>query len=871
MSLRTLLACLTLSAATAVAAGAAATVRLGEDVAPTAQSVELKLDPAKDDYSGRVAIDLEVKRPTLTIRFHVRGEKLTSVALTDAAGKAVPVTQSVEGEIATLTAVAPPLAAGQYRLAVDFTQDFNRRAVGLYRADFEGQPYLFTQMEAIEAREAFPCWDEPGFKIPWSLTLEVPEALTALSNMAPEKESTARGWRRTEFAQSPPMPSYLVAIAVGTFDFVPVKDTSIPTRIVTARGQAPLAAVAARETPGLLRVLEAYFGRPYPYTKLDLIAVPEFAYGAMENPGLITFSDAILLSEAKQIAPQELAVMVEVIAHEIAHMWYGDLVTMQWWDDLWLNEAFADWMADKVVAQTHPELESALVEIGKMHEALSGDALASQPPIRPSGEATPEGSMQNVGAIYDKGSAVLAMIEGWIGEDAFRQGVLQYLSAHTWKNATGPDLWRALGKAASQDVEGVLTTFISQSGAPLVEVEAIGDAGSHRVRFAQSRYAKAGDKLPAVQWRVPLGVRYRDDGGVHTWTGELAGPTLEATLPGAGKVQWLLPNTESLGYYRWAVPEKDLENLVAVSAADLSPRERIGLVGNLRAVLDAGHLGGDRYLALIGRLLADPEPTVQRSAVAALEVAAVDLVPPRAKAAYAEFLREKAGPLAHRLGFRPTADEKESVRLLRPPVLSLVGEEGDDEKLRGEARKLAEQALVDPEGALDSSVIEVVFDLAAHDGDRAQWDEYRRRYEAAQSPGERFRYLYALAQFSDPELVRATLDYALTEQVRPTELPRLLFALGSDPDNGESMFSWTVERWDEVARHMPPFSVAFMPYTAAGCSAERAERATRFFADPKHQGPGTELQMAKVNQSVAACVRLREREGAAVERWLKAN
>jgi alanyl aminopeptidase len=861
-SLRAGLALAALALVTIFPASAREYPRLGDAVAPTAQAIALELDPAKTDYRGTIGADLEVGRATSEVRFHARGQELRDIALTDAQGKAYPTTLRREDDIAILITAAP-LAPGRYRLTLSFTQKYNTRAVALYKADFEGAPYLFTQLEASEAREAFPCWDEPAFKIPWTLTLTVPAAQTAISNMPVASEKAAGSSKTIAFAASPPMPSYLVAVAVGAFEIVPVPGTSMPTRVITAKGQSGLAGVVVRETPAIVAALERYFGRPYPYPKLDLIAVPEFAYGAMENAGAITFADRILLADPARIGPAQLRTLVSVIAHEVAHMWFGDLVTMRWWDDFWLNESFADWMADKITAEVHPELESALDEVNSRSEALGADANPSALAIRPEGEATPDQAMLNVGHIYAKGSAVLDMVEQWIGPETFRRGVLDYLAAHAWGNATGPDLWNALGKAAGKDVAGTLTGFILERGAPLVTVEPL---GANRYRLRQRRYAAAGVEVPPATWRVPITMRYRDGAGVETWSGELRAETLEVTLPANGAIAWLLPNAQAAGYYRFALPQRELDALVA-AADQLTPAERIGLVGNLQALLQAGSLPGDRYLQALGRLSADREPAVVRAVAGALEAARDGLVPPAARSDYAAFLRRSLGGRAAELGWRPKPGESVSTTLLRPSLLELVGDDGADPAVRAEARRLTDALLADP-SAVDESVADVVLLLAARGGDRALWDVYRARFEKAESPRERSRFLNLLGGFDDPSVAKAALDYGLSDAVRPTELFRIPIAVGFGTHREDEAFDWLTGHYDQVAGRIPPFARAFLPFAAGGCSAERWRKAEVFFADPAHRAPGIEQQMAQAGEAVAACVRLREREGERVTGWL---
>jgi alanyl aminopeptidase len=861
-SFRASLALAALALATAIPSRGREYPRLGDAVAPTAQAISLDLDPAQAGYQGTIGVDLEVRRATSAVRFHARGQELRDISLTDAQGKARSTTLRRDDDIATLTAGAP-LAPGRYHLTLAFTQKYNTRAVALYKADFEGTPYLFSQLEATEAREAFPCWDEPAFKIPWTVTLTVPASQTAISNMPVQSEKQSGDAKTVAFAPSPPMPSYLVAIALGPFEVVPVPGTSMPTRVITAKGQSALTGVVVRETPAIVAALERYFGRPYPYPKLNLIAVPEFAYGAMENAGAITFADRVLLSDPARVGPAQLRTQVSITAHEIAHMWFGDLVTMRWWEDFWLNESFADWMADKITAEVHPELDSALDEVTSRSQALGADANPAALPIRPAGDATPDQAMQNVGLIYAKGSAVLEMVEQWIGEPTFRRGVLDYLTAHAWGNAAGPDLWNALGKAAGKDVAGTLTGFIVKPGAPLISVESL---GANRFRLRQRRYAAAGVEVPPATWRVPITIRYRDAAGVKAWSGELAAEMMDVTLPASGAIAWLLPNADAAGYYRFALPQRELDALVA-AAKELTPAERSGLVGNLRALLEAGTLPGDRYLEALGRLAGDGEPAVVRAVAGALEAAREGLVPPAARTDYAAFLRRSLGPRAAELGWRPEPGERIAMTLLRPVLLGLVGDDGEDPAVRAEARRQSDALLADP-SAVDESVADVALVLAARGGDRPLWDVFRARFEKAESPNDRARFLNLLGRFDDPSVARAALDYSLTDAVRPTELLRIPISVGFSTHREDEVFDWLTGHYDQIAGRIPPFVRAFLPFAAGGCSAARWHKAEAFFADPAHRAPGMEQQMAQVAENVAACVRLREREGERVAGWL---
>ncbi|MFY9824152.1 MAG: M1 family metallopeptidase, partial [Thermoanaerobaculia bacterium] len=469
---RALLYPLALSAVVALAPAAMAEPRLGGDVVPTFEAVRLRLDPARADYSGAVAVDLDVRRATAQVRFHARGQTFTRLALSQG-GRDVPVEVERGENGYTVARARAPLAPGAYRLTIDFTQAFDTRAVSLYRTEKDGRAYAYTQFEAADARGAFPCWDEPGFKIPWQVTLEVPGALQAVANTPLEKEQSgepAGEWKTLTFARTPPLPSYLLAVAVGTFDSTPIPGLSVPGRVVSPAGQGKLAGLAAETTPALLAALERYFGQPYPFAKLDLIAVPE-RFGAMENPGAITFTDSILLTDPGIPSAEHRALLTYVTAHELAHMWFGDLVTMAWWDDLWLNESFADWMTLKVGDQVFPANGASLKALKDLNAVMGSDAQPSARPIRKE-IAEPDQAMQAVGVTYGKGKAVLAMFESWLGPEVFRKGVLDHLRAHAWGNAVAADFWAALERASGRkDVAATLAGFLDQPGLPLVQVE----------------------------------------------------------------------------------------------------------------------------------------------------------------------------------------------------------------------------------------------------------------------------------------------------------------------------------------------------------------------------------------------------------------
>jgi alanyl aminopeptidase len=870
-----------LSGVLALAPAAIAEPRLGGDVVPTFEAVRLHLDPARADYSGAVTVDLDVRRATALLRFHARGQTFTRVALSQG-DRDVPVAVERGENGDTVARAQAPLAPGAYRLAIEFTQAFDTHAVSLFRMEKDGRAYAYTQFEAADARGAFPCWDEPGFKNPWQVTLEIPAALQAVTNTPLEKEepsapaAPARAWKTLTFARTPPLPSYLLAVAVGAFDFTPIPGLSVPGRVVSPAGQGKLAGLAVETAPRVLAALERYFGQPYPFAKLDLIAVPELS-GAMENAGAVTFTDSILLTDPGAVSAGHRAFLAYVMTHELAHMWFGDLVTMAWWDDLWLNESFADWMTLKIVDQVFPDYGASLKGIQDVNRTMGSDAQPSaraiHQPVNDPGE-----SIQAVGVTYDKGKAVLAMFESWLGPEVFRKGVIEHLRARAWGNAVAADFWAALERASGRkDVAAALAGFLDQPGLPLVEVEPLPGG---RLRLSQRRFLARGVSAPPLAWTVPVGLKVSDGKSVHTVHAllgpagaEVAVPGLAGGAPGAPagpakKIAWVMPNLAAAGYYRWQVPGPMLAALSAGAAQGLDTRERIALLANLAALLDAGLLPGDRYLAALTTRAGDPEPWVL-SAVADGLGKIRPLVPESREGEFAAYVRRTLGPALERIGAEPRPGEDPAVALLRPRLLGWLGLEGHDEAVVARAAGTARRLLADPAGA-DPALAEVTLRIAAGRGDRALFDELRRRFEGAQAPGERGRLLSALAAFRDPLLASEALRYSLEGPLRPNERLRIPAGILFSGERGAvQVLDWTVANYDRIAAVVPPMSLAFLPRLASGCSAERLARAREFFGQPAHSAPGTDAQLAQVADEVALCVALRASEGPAIGAYLE--
>ncbi len=498
--------------------------RLPGDARPTRYALALRVDPAQARFSGVADIAVELDRPRDVIWLHGRdlAVRRATVQPEGAAALEARWEQVSKSGVASLR-LASPVGPGRVTLHVEYDAPFSGNDEGLYVVARGTDHYAFTQFEATDARRAFPCFDEPGFKAPFELAVSVPHALAAVSNTretsrAREPAAGGADWDRVTFAPTERLPSYLVALAVGPLDVVAAPDVPpsavrprpLPLRGVATRGRGKELAYALAHAGEIVTALEGYFGSAYPYDKLDLLAVPDMG-GAMENAGAITFAEGILLLDEPSSSAEARFTHASVVAHEISHQWFGDLVTMRWWDDLWLNEAFATWMEARIVGKLRPDLRPDVHALESVHQAMNADSLVSARKIRQ--EIADDNDIESAfdAITYDKGGGVLSMFERWIGPEAFQKGVRGYLGAHRFGSASAEDLFASLSTAAGRDVAGPLRTFLDRPGLPFVEAS-VSCEGHPRLLLRQSRFfplgsAGAGD---GHTWQIPVCARYAD-------------------------------------------------------------------------------------------------------------------------------------------------------------------------------------------------------------------------------------------------------------------------------------------------------------------------------------------------------------------------
>jgi len=832
--------------------------RLPTTVLPRHYRLTLAPDLDAATFSGEVEIDLTVDAPTSSIILNAAELEIASATLTagDAAGSQSPTGIALDPveERAVLT-FAEDLPVGPATLHLVFTGILNDKLRGFYRSTFTDQlgverVIATTQMESTDARRAFPCFDEPEFKATFEITLVVDEELHAYSNNPVVDESPEPGGkRRVHFSPTMVMSTYLVAFVVGPLEHTdPVDVDGVPLRVVHPLGKGHLTDFALDVGAHALRFFRDYFGIPYPGEKLDMVAIPDFAAGAMENLGCVTYRESALLVDPATAARVELERVADVICHEIAHMWFGDLVTMKWWNGIWLNEAFATFMEVLAVDAYRPEWQR-WVSFGVEREAaMAVDGLHATRPVEFAVGRPHEAEGMFDVLTYQKGGSVLRMLEQFIGPDVFQEGIHDYLVTHAYANTETRDLWDALEGASGRPVARIMDTWINQGGYPLVTV---GDDGS----IAQHPFSYSGDPGGAIgsRWQIPI--LHRTLGAAEDWadSGLLTAPS--GTVDDVDGE--LLVNAGGSGYYRVAYGTGAVGRL-AGRLGELSPLERYNLMSDTWAATLAGDAPVVDFLAL-ARALGDSgegDPSVWSVVIGALGL--FDRVIPDAdRRALEAGVRALLGPLVTRLGWDPSPTDDERTPSLRSSALFALGTIGDDPDVRAEAaRRFAASDATPLHGDTATAIVGIV----AANGGAEEYEAFLARYRSPATPQEENRYLDALAGFRDAELSARTFDLAMTE-VRSQDAPFLIRLLLWNRSTGPATWERVVAAWDSFPDKFPSSTLTRMLDGArALCTPpELAAQVTDFIVG--HPLPAGGRTIEQILERLAVSVAFGTREG----------
>jgi len=786
-------------------------MRLPKLPRPERYDLALHVDPAKPRFSGELKVALELGEETRALELHGVELEIDSGEAEDSAGVVKVARVRANPERETLSFVLDrPLAPGKAELRLRYGGPLRSDLRGLYLARSGKRRYAATQLEAADARRFFPCFDEPEFKARFRLQVTTPARHKAVSNGALLR-SERRGARVTHhFAETPPLSTYLVALVAGELECSrAVRCGDTPIRVWCVPGKKRLTGFALQCAVEALRRLEAYFGLPYPYGKLDLIAVPDFEFGAMENAGAVTFRETLLLVDEKTISLAEKKRVAEVIAHELAHMWYGDLVTMAWWDDLWLNEAFATWMAFKVVDDWKPEWDMWLDFESHRAPAYALDALENTHPIYVA-VASPSEATENFDVItYEKGASVVRMLESWLGPAVFRSGVRRYIRRHREANARAADLWRALEESAKRPITSVVEPWLERPGFPLVAARRAERDGQAFLVAEQERFF-ANPKVDAaarLETRpIPLVVRVRRASGKDPLVRTLLeSSSAEIPLGPSEQVRWAYLNAGESSFVR-ALHDAGLLHALGQEFARLAPVERMGLVGHQWAGARAGTARLSDWLGLVARLGREREPEVLGAAAGGLSWIVDQLLPGLGERAAERFRRWLAGIFSAELaalGWEPAKGEDEKRRQHRAVLLGLVGGLAEEPAvLEAVAARIG--PYLKSRAKLEANLAGPVVELAARAGDARLFDAYLRAMKGARTPQERTRFELAIGSFRAPARSERALSLALSDAVPTQDVVPLLVRLLGNPAARERTWEFVRERWKELSARVSP-------------------------------------------------------------------
>ena len=844
----------------------------------------LELEPNLDDFtfSGEESVDFEVLEPTSDVTLNCVEITIQSSMVTLNDGESIAPRDTVynESQETVTFKFDAPLPAGPARLDIRYTGELNDKLRGFYRSrytDTEGRErYLATtQFEATDARRAFPCWDEPSLKATFDVTLVVPSDLVAVSNMPEVSETEARpGVKAVHFAETPMMSTYLLAFVVGDLTSIEQRaDNDTLIRVWTTRGRQEQGRFALETSTDLLAYFNDYFGTAYPLPKLDHIAIPDFAAGAMENWGVITYRETALLVDAEHSSAGTRQWAAQVIAHEMAHMWFGDLVTMSWWNDLWLNESFASWMGDKAVDHLFPEWDVWTQFLtADTNRALSLDGLKSSHPIEQEVNNPAEIGQLFDAISYSKGASILRMLEQFLGSETFRQGLHQYLTSHEYGNAQTQDLWEALGEASSQPVAAIMDTWVKQTGYPVLDVRVTRQDDGTEVTCSQSRFVYEnilGQLEPdRSQWHVPVTVRSASDAQPASVLMEGPQATVPVVPASYGSPdEWIKVNPLQTGFYRVEYPAEELDKLTApIQNLVLPAADRLGIQNDAFALAWAGHIPATQFLAVAKAFIRETDASVCADLAANLDGVDTILRDEPYYSLFQTFARGIFQPIAKRIGWDARPGEGHLDALLRSTVLEQLGTYEDQEALEEASarfsRYLEEPAKVHPD------IRRVVFSLAAMRGDRDTYDTMWELQKRATLQEEKIRLLMALTDFQQPDLLEETLQRSLTEAVRVHDTISVVTSVASNRHGRDLAWQFLKSNWAKFDRryaHGGFGLTRLVSLTSRFSTPDRRNDVERFFRD--HPAPAAERSIRQSLERIELNIARLERNRAELAEW----
>ena len=832
--------------------------RLSGDIQPTHYQLTFAPDFATEKFAGETVIDVVLAKPTKTITLNAVDLVFHDVKVT-AAGRTQPAKVRVRAsdEIADLD-LAKQVPAGPAKISIRYTGTLNSKLRGLYLSKANGRKYAVTQMEATDARRAFPSFDEPAYKATFDISAVVDKDGSVLSN-AKQISDTREGANkhRVKFATTAKMSTYLVALAVGDWKCSEGEQDGIPLSVCSTPGKEHLTNFGLEATKHIVKYLNEYYGIKYPFGKLDQVAIPDFEAGAMENTGLITYRETYLLVDDKNSTEEKKKFIAEVIAHEIAHQWFGDLVTMKWWDDIWLNEGFASWMATKPVAGWRPDWLVEMDNTRDSMKAMHTDSLANTRPIQEQAEARNDINALFDAIAYEKTAAVLRMIEHYVGEETFRKGINAYLNKYAYGNASAEDFWTIMAQETGKPIDKILASYVRQPGMPYVSVHAQCEGDKTRVEFTQQRYFYDRQKFSAPSdqvWQVPVCFKTADG----TRQCELVSQAKQsATLNGC--VDIASANADASGFYRYSVASQ------RPSARSLSEPERLSLLDNEWALVRSGARSVADYLSIAEQLRDDRSPSVVYELAYRYRYIHRYLLNDSDRPEFESWVRSMLSPVMNELGYAPRPNDTSSTNELRSTVLRALALAGGDQNAIAEARRLTDSYLKD-EGSVEPSLAEAVVNVAAVKGNGELYDKYLAELRDTKSVDKYYNLFYSLTEFRDPALLQRTLDWALTPEVRNQDL----FIIGevmANPVGGKLAWDFVKAHTDEINKKASENDFGMVTSGLGSlCDAANLADVQQYLSK---QPQAETRRMRQSVESIQYCVDLKQQQSPVLANWLR--
>jgi aminopeptidase N len=828
--------------------------RLPATVRPEHYALALTPDLGSATFAATETIDVTLLAPSKTIILNALELKIQSVT---AAGQTAVVSYDESKEQATFT-FGKSLSVGKVSLTIVYTGILNDKLRGFYLSKTKTRSYAVTQFESTDARRAFPSFDEPALKATFDVTLTVDAGDTVISNtnVISDKQASA-GKHTLTFATTPRMSTYLVAFLVGDFACTKGSSEGIPIRACSTPDKVQLTTFSVKAAEHFLKYYNDYFGIKYPMPKLDLIGIPDFEAGAMENFGAITYRETEMLVDEKDGSIGEKKRVASVVAHEMAHQWFGDMVTMQWWDNLWLNEGFATWMENKAAGEWHPEWMFERDVVDSLNETLNYDAVRTTRPIRATAETSAQIAEMFDGIAYGKAGAVIGMVESWVGPAVFQQGVHNYLSAHLYANATAEDFWNAQTRTSHQPVDKVMSSYVDKPGVPVLTFGARTATGypvKQQRFYLDALEAKGKDESG---WTIPVCVKTSTAPRCIVVTPGMTEVKLNTGLP------FLFANAEEKGYYRVAYAPAEVKAITSAAETMLSVPERMGYLGDRWALTRAGQGSVGDYLDLALAVKNDPNASVLETVLGTVAQIRTRIASDEDRDKLNAVVRSQFDPVYASLG-KPAETDSYDKEQIRTQLYSALGD-AENPAVIAHARQIADDLLNGRK--VDEANVMASVAMAAENGTPEFYDRIQAVSQKISDPEAQDEFLKLLTQFHSPVLVVRTLEYAVSGQVRNQDSWILMAIELSQRQTRDIAWEWMQKNWSRVQGQFTTASGAnVVSATGSFCSQSRRDEVASFFAI--HKVASADRTLAKALDSIDACVKLRAAQEPDLHRWL---